>query len=304
MECLQGFMTIRLLSFIFVSFVSCELDCRVSNASDSSSVMYTVDCSQLKLDSVPSCDQLLVACESVSKLILKNNKINELQNGNFKKYTGLRELDLSGNPIQQCLNGSFYGLTNLKVLRMTGMSPNTEHLKFQNGTFTPLVSIKSLDMSSSMIHLRSLFSALCSLNPNIEKLILNKIHKEDHLLVIMSSTFSHCFSKLRLKHFEFEKNYVMTFTFEGLMSFKNFQYISLSRNNIVLERSLIPMVAAFHILTYLDVSCQNYGNCGPMPNIICRALLYQNLKVPYLRFKFHQQIPIFLLSMFCPTCIL
>ena len=172
-----------------------------------------------------------------------------LQNGTLEKYNGLTELDLSGNPIQQCLNGSFHGLTNLKVLRMTEMSPDTEHVKFQNGTFTPLVSIKSLNMSSSLLHLRSFFSALCSLNPNIEKLILNKIHKEDPLSVIMSSTCYHCFSKLHVKHFEFEKNHVMTFTFEGMMSFKNFQYISLSRNNIVLDRALLFMVSGGHIKT-------------------------------------------------------
>ena len=265
MECLQGFMIIKLLSFIFVSLVSCELHCRISNVSDSSSVMYTVDCSQLKLDSVPSCDQLFVECKSVSKLILKNNKIKELQNGSFKKYTGLKELDLSGNPIQQCLNGSFHGLANLKVLRMTEMSPDTEHLKFQNETFTPLVSIKSLDMSSSMVHLKSLFSALCSLNPNIEKLILNEIHK-DHLSVILSGKFSHCFSKLNLKHFEFEKNRVMTSTLGGMMNFRNLQYISVARNNIVLDRAHLFMVAAFHNLTYLDVSCQKFGNCILLSN--------------------------------------
>ena len=259
---LHGFMTTRLLSMFFMTCVGGKLHCRISNVSDSSGIMYTVDCS--KLDSVPSCDQLPVACESVSKLILKNNTIKELPNGSFKKYTGLKELDISGNPIQQCLNGSFHGLTKLEVLQMTDIFPDTKYFKFQNGTFTPLVSLKSLDMSSSRVHIKSLFPALCSLNPDIEKLILNNIH-QDYLSVIMNRKLSYCFSKLNLKHFEFEKNRVMAFTLGGMMNFKNLQYFSVSSNNIVVDRNILWMVAAFHNLTYLDVSCQNFGKCGRIP---------------------------------------
>ena len=113
-----------------------------------------------------------VNCSLVTQLLLANNLIKRIPNMAFHSFPNLLHLDLSNNPIGKCENGSFRGLPELRGLRMTNIIPDV-FLVFESDTFRPLKSLKWMDMSYSLIHKQSFFTALCSVVSDLHSLTLN-----------------------------------------------------------------------------------------------------------------------------------
>ena len=223
--------------------------------------MHRVNCTGLKLTSVPSCKQLPVACSSVKELILKNNQIRNLTLGRLGEYTNLKELDLSGNPVRIFENGSFQGLTNLLKLHITCLQPDYGTVQFENGTFSPLISIRTINVSNSSINITSLLSSFFYLSESIQVLILDNIHSDHHILSV-NRRFAEFLTKLDLKKLSLNDNNIGSLTLAGLLNLRKLKFLSLRDNSMVVDRSILYLVAASHNLTFLDASCQFHYGCS------------------------------------------
>ena len=236
--------------------------CLINSVGKHAGKMYKVNCTGLKLDSVPSCNQLPVACHSVVELILKNNLITNLTEGWLQNYTNVKQLDLTSNPIKQFNNGSFQGLSNLLSLDLSGMH-DVDWLvavQFESGTFNPLTSIKILILSGSMLNVSSLFSALCHVNKNIQELILDGINFYEHHVISFDQRFTECLAKLDLKKLSLSDNYIGSITLAASLNLRMLEYFAIPQNEIVVDDRIWYLLPVHHNLTYFDFSCQfNYG---------------------------------------------
>ena len=234
--------------------------CLLSNVSRTSGSVLRMDCTGLNLTSVPACGKLPVSCDLIRELILKNNQIRKLTPGRLGEYTNMEQLDLSGNPIKIIENGSFQGLTNLLELHLTNIHPDPATVHFENRAFSPMISIKTIDLSNSSIHITSLLSTFCHLGKSIEELTLNYIHS-DHAILSLNKRFTECLYKVNLKKLSLNTNWIGSLTLAGLLNLRKLEYVSLRENSIVVDRRVLALVPAVHNLTYLDASCQYHYGC-------------------------------------------
>ena len=79
---------------------------------------YKVDCTNISLTSIPTCDMLPVNCTLVFELYLNDNKIGILPPNGFIRFRNLQKVNLNGNPINKFENSSFQGLSKLETLVM------------------------------------------------------------------------------------------------------------------------------------------------------------------------------------------
>ena len=101
-----------------------------------------LNCENLNLTSIPTCDMISISCCLVTELRLRNNKMRNLPPAGFAHFPNLQVLDISYNPLEMCLNSSFVALNQVSQLYMHGIIPQTAFLVFESGCFRPLTSIK------------------------------------------------------------------------------------------------------------------------------------------------------------------
>ena len=218
-----------------------------------------LNCENLNLTSIPTCDMISINCSLVTELRLGNNKMRNLPPAKFAHFTNLQVLDISNNPLEMCLNSSFLGLNQVSQLYMHGIIPQTAFLIFESGCFRPLTSIKSLNLGWSSSHLPSLFKSFCSLSEHIESISVNgmKTHKR---VITLDDTLLKCFRNLSLKNFSFEKDGIARITFKALLNLHSVQHLSVKKNKITRISDYYALMD-LHNLTYLDTSCQNSHVC-------------------------------------------
>ena len=235
--------------------------CLVSNVSRTSGLILRVDCTGLNLTSFPACSELSVSCNSVVELILKSNQIRELTPGRLGEYTNLKQLDLSGNPVRIFENRSFQGLTNLHKLHLTNIHPVPATVRFENRAFSPMISIRTINLSNSSIHITSLLSAFCHLGKSIEELTLDYINPDRHILSV-NKKFTEFLTKVNLKKLSLNTDSIGSLTVAGLLNLKTLEYVSFRDNTIVIDKGGFYLVPAVHNLTYFDGSCQYHYGCS------------------------------------------
>ena len=242
------------------SSVSNHKSCNVTTAGNISG--YKVNCSGLGL--VPSCIEigLSVNCSLVTQLILANNQIKQIPNMAFHDFPNLLHLDLSNNPIGKCENGSFRGLPELQGLRMTNIIPDV-FLVFESDTFRPLKSLEWMDMSYSLIHKQSFFTALCSVVSDLHSLTLNGLKDiQGTVLVDLTEEITRCFNEIRLQNLSMEGSLINRMSFKSMLNFVKVNKLSFRKNELIMVYSkLFVGMAAVHNLTYFDGSCQNSQEC-------------------------------------------
>ena len=234
--------------------------CKISEVRSASASMHKVDCSYLGLTSVPSCNHLPVECSSVIELNLEYNQIRDVTPGRLGEYTNLKQLDLSGNPVNILKNQSFQGLSNLLGLSLREIQTDVGCLHIENGTFSPLKSIKFLDLRFSPLNVRSLHSIFCHLCKNIEELVLKGINCE-HNLISFNRRLTECLGKLNLKKLILDIDWIGPLTSAAVLNLRRLEFISARKNSIVLNGRSLYLFAAAHRLTYLDASCQYNNGC-------------------------------------------
>ena len=267
-------------NLIRTSSVSNHKSCNVTTAGNISG--YKVNCSGLGL--VPSCIEigLSVNCSLVTQLILANNQIKQIPNMAFHDFPNLLHLDLSNNPIGKCENSSFGGLPGLQGLKMTNITPDV-FLVFESDTFRPLKSLEWMDLSYSLIHKQSFFTALCSVVSDLHSLTLNSLQDiERRILVDLTDEMTGCFKKIRLKNLSMEGSQINRISFKSMLNLVKLEKVSFKKNELIMLYSkLLVVLAASHNLTYFDGSCQNYPECEDtfpwsewLPN---KPVMYQHL---------------------------
>ena len=217
-----------------------------------------LDCYASNLSLIPKCDKISIRCDSVTELILRNNKIRQLPSAGFAHFTKLRILDISDNPLEGCTNSSFVGLHTLSELRISNVNPVTA-LKYEIGAFAPLTSLKNIDLSWSWINLPKFFRALCSLNENVEAITMDGMYNF-YQLITFDDTWFNCFGNLKLKRLSLNYNHIEKITFQALLKLRSVQHLSLKGNRINGDNNLVGL-AAIHNLTYIDLSCQSARFC-------------------------------------------
>ena len=223
---------------------------------------YKLNCIGLGLWFIPSCHTTSVNCSLVTQLLLANNLIKRIPNMAFHSFPNLLHLDLSNNPIGKCENGSFRGLPELRGLRMTNIIPDV-FLVFESDTFRPLKSLEWMDMSYSLIHKQSFFTALCSVVSDLHSLTLNGLKDiQGTVLVDLTEEMTRCFKKIRLQNLSVEGSQINRMSFKSMLNFVKLNKISFRKNELIMVYSkLIVGMAAVHNLTYFDGSCQNFPEC-------------------------------------------
>ena len=219
-----------------------------------------LNCENLNLTSIPTCDMISISCCLVTELRLRNNKMRNLPPAGFAHFPNLQVLDISYNPLEMCLNSSFVALNQVSQLYMHGIIPQTAFLVFESGCFRPLTSIKSLDLGRSSSHLPSMFKSFCSLSEHIESISLN-VMKTHYRVITLDDTLLKCFHNLRLKIFSIEEDSIARITFKALLNLHSVQHLSVKKNKLTRLSDYYALMD-MHNLTYLDASCQNYHVCG------------------------------------------
>ena len=93
------------------------------------------------------------------QLNLSSNSISNLSYSIFHHCTRLQELDISHNPIMHLSSYTFAGLSSLTHLIMSHIAANESIMRIDSGTFTPLISVRKLDLSHSPGLFRTLLHA-------------------------------------------------------------------------------------------------------------------------------------------------
>ena len=144
--------------------------------------IYHIDCSHLKLTSVPKCQSLDVPdCTLITEMNLRNNRIEQIKNGSFMEFTNLLLLSLETNPILMfgniCWSNNHLvelDLSYMLVLFISGTMHCLKHLKYLN-----LSGIKALvtdseifqDLNSlQVLHLEETFTSFNTMLESGEKL--------------------------------------------------------------------------------------------------------------------------------------
>ena len=228
---------------------------------------YQMDCSHLNLKSVPKCESLNVTdCSLVTEMNLQRNNIKTFSSGSFMQYPNLVHIwiGLDGSKIFE--NGAFTGLERLESLIMKNMTPDGGVI-FANETFAPLVNLKYLDLSNSMLHVQNVLkTVLCSVSATLETLLMDYIFQISStsvpIFVVLDGEMSKCLYHMNLKKLSLGHNNIVEITPEFLMNLRHIEYISLRYNIIIGDSAAIPMLGTMHNLTFLDIGCQNNWHCN------------------------------------------
>ena len=236
---------------------------------------YHIDCSNLKLTSVPKCQSLDVPdCTLITEMNLRNNLIEQIRNGSFMQFPNMVLLNLETNPIRMFENNDFKGLKRLESLILRNAWPTGgSNAMFGNETFSYLKNLKLLDISNSDIDVSYLFqTVLCSF-PSIETLLMDYVFSfsKRSSFVILDSKMSKCLHHLRLKTLSLNHNRIVEITPEFVLNLRHLEHLSLRYNNILGDRMTIPIVPFIQNLTFFDIGCQNNWRCSEVyiypPNI-------------------------------------
>ena len=225
-------------------------------------VGYKVNCTNISLTSIPTCDMMPVNCSMVVELSLNDNQIGILPPNGFIQFGNLQKLDLSGNPVEKFQNNSFQGLSNLESLVTSYVKcRNNMWVKFELDTFAPLRAIRSLTMAYVPLSLLNLFQCFCSIGHEMETVYLRGT---THLyqMIILDGSNTKCFKKLQLKSLTLDENIIGVIKASAVMNFgQKLKHISLKGNQIVWQPGEIILIGAFYSLAYVDFSCQNSKSC-------------------------------------------
>ena len=282
---LTVFLIIRNLQFTFGNEAEVGyIPCRQSKINGT----YQIDCSNLNLKSVPKCESLNVTdCTLVTDMNLRRNNIKTFSSGSFMQYPNLVHIwiGLDGSKIFE--NGAFTGLEGLESLIMKNMTPDGGVI-FANETFAPLVKLKYLDLSNSLLHVQNVFkTVLCSVSATLETLLM------DYIFLITSTSFpqfvvldgemSKCLYHMNLKKLSLGDNNIVEITPEFLVNLRHIEYLSLRYNIIIGDSAAIPMLGIMHNLTFFDLGCQNNWQCNKkyvyppnIPNFQEESILFQS----------------------------
>ena len=237
---------------------------------------YHIDCSNLKLTSVPTCQSLNVPdCTLITEMNLRNNSIQQAKNGSFMEFTNLLLLNLETNPISMFENNDFKGLERLESLILRNAWPTGgSNAIFGNETFSHLKNLKLLDISYSDIDILYMFhTVLCSFPPSVETLLMDYVVslKTRSSFVVLDSKMSKCLRHLTLKRLSLNHNRIIQITPEFLLNLKHLEYLSLRYNNILGDRATMLIFPFVQNLTFFDIGCQNNWRCRDVsiypPNI-------------------------------------
>ena len=227
---------------------------------------YHIDCSNLKLKSVPKCQSLDVPdCTLITEMNLRNNHIEQIRNGSFMQFPNIVLLNLETNPIRMFENNDFKGLKRLEslILRNAWLTGGNNAI-FGNETFSHLKNLKLLDISYSDIDILYMFhTVLCSFPRSVETLLMDYVVyiKPRSSYVILDSKMSKCLSHLTLKRLSLNHNKIVEITPEFVLNLRHLQYLSLRYNNILEDRVTVPIIPSMQNLTFFDIGCQNNWRC-------------------------------------------
>ena len=215
-----------------------------------------VDCENLNLFLIPTCEMIGVKCGSVTELKFKGNSLKNIPPAGFAHFYNLRILDLTYNPLETCTNTSFLGLDKLTRLYLCSVK-QIFFLKIETAVFRPLTSLKLLNLTWSSMHIPTLFQSFCSLSETIETISM------DHMDYIARLNFelTKCFQKLKLKHLSMEYCNIHQITAGTARNVRSLQHLSLRNNKIAFGVDSIG-VLELRNLTHLGVSCQNFCSCN------------------------------------------
>ena len=228
-----------------------------------------IDCSYLKLKTVPKCHQLNVSdCSLIKEMNLKRNLIENITNGSFVEYPNLTHLNLMNNPLKRCDNGAFAGLEQLECLVLNEtMFQSVTHMRhrpttiFADESFTPLKKLKYLDMSQTTLDADAVFlRVFCRISPTLETLFLDQVYFGNGF-PSLNSKMSKCFHHIKLKKFSARHNHIVIITPEFVMNFRHLIYLSLRRNLLIGQLDAINELITMSNLTFLDIGCQHRFGC-------------------------------------------
>ena len=226
-----------------------------------------MDCSYHNLTRVPSCGDLLIDCSIIKYLNLRKNKLTEIKEGSFANFTKLTTLDISFNPILHLENKSFEGLISLHTLIAEDLGPWTKIwprvCKMELDVFKEMPLLESLDFTHSLLDDRSFFPSTCGLPKRIKMLNLNMVFRVGPLILTNENT--KCLKNKYIKILKLDKNYLVLLEPYALLNLKHSEELSLQRNDIQNRGSEVLLLAAFHNLSVLDLTCQTRLRC-PKPN--------------------------------------
>ena len=219
-----------------------------------------MNCSRCNLDTVPSCND---SCSRISELILTQNNIINLQKGVFLNYSSLRLLDLSYNKIGKIQDGLFSGLSLLQGLNLSHILPKN-YLVFDNETFRPLVSLKWIDISSSVVDKSSLCSSFCSVSASeLDYLNLNNLSDVEYTkLHYVTEEMTRCFRNITVKRITIENCQIQGFSVKSMRNLRTIEELSVRRNFLIMEFVTIGVVGLqWHNITYFNAGCQDSPTC-------------------------------------------
>ena len=228
------------------------LPCRVHKS--------TVDCSNLGLNQMPTCQQLEIKLSDISSFNLSHNHIADIASSYFECFTHLEILIMDSNPLVVIQNITFNGLGKLKHLfiRCT-IRRDYELIIFEKGAFSHFKDLEYLNIEGTMVIARNFFKmTLCELPPTIHTLILRKINFFRQRLYL-TQEMTTCLWKLQLQTLVLDHNFIGVVTTSGFLQLRNVQNLSL-RNNELLDTSLSTIFeigGAFKCLNYFDIGCQS-----------------------------------------------
>ena len=227
---------------------------------------YQIDCSNLKLRSVPKCHSLNVTdCRLITKLYLSRNNIELLRNGSFTQFPNLVYIHLGGNPVTKFESAAFAGLEHLESLILSNIVPAGNKLAiFADETFVPLIRLKYLQLSGSIVDVQHLFkTVLCGVTSSIDTLIMNHVFHSntESSFVVLNSEISKCFRHMNLKKLFLHNNNIVEIMPDFVVHLRHLEYISLRMNNLIGNSGAVLSLLFDHNLTVLDLGCQNLFQC-------------------------------------------
>ena len=227
---------------------------------------YQIDCSNLNLRSVPKCHSLNVTdCRLITKLYLSRNNIELLRNGSFTQFPNLVYIHLGGNPVTKFESAAFAGLEHLESLILSNIVPAGNKLAiFADETFVPLIRLKYLHLSGSIVDVQHLFkTVLCGVTSSIDTLIMNHVFHSntESSFVVLNSEISKCFRHMNLKKLFLHNNNIVEIMPDFVVHLRHLEYISLRMNNLIGNSGAVLSLLFDHNLTVLDLGCQNLFQC-------------------------------------------
>ena len=222
---------------------------------------YKVDCTNISLTSIPTCDMLPVNCTLVFELYLNDNKIGKLPPNGFIRFKNLQIVNLDGNPINKFENSSFQGLSKLETLVMCNVI-STIWVRFESETFAPLSSIRNLTFVSVQLSIPNLFESFCCISHQMESVNLQNI-RHFYQIVSLDASNTKCFKRLQLKSLTLDYCMIGVIKASAIKNLgQKLQRLSLKGNQILWQPGKDILLGAFHEIFYADVSCQSYKSCN------------------------------------------